>query len=129
MRGLKGFRGDSKFYGWVYVIAVNLCAGVTRKIRLEHKHCRPDPLYLKEEIEAAEFDIQKQKFISKIDDELDGLPRILREALILREIEGMSYKEMAHTLNISLNAVASRVHCARKRLREKFAPHFQEVVN
>ena len=119
-RGLPGFRGGSSFKTWLYQIAAN-----TARTHLARRRDRPeqaagDPAATPEafgrpntgeNIEAAV--IQRDR----IDRALQALPEDLRVAVVLRDVEGLGYAEIARTLDVPLGTVESRIFRGRARLR------------
>lgn len=116
-RGLGGFNPDSSLYTWIYRIAVNTCLDYKRKSRreaLKHKS-------LAEAMRSSE-QFSPQTHESK--DAVETIQRALaqlreksRTVIVLREIEGLSYEEIAQILQMSVGAVKSRISRARDELR------------
>jgi RNA polymerase sigma factor (sigma-70 family) len=109
-----GFHGDDG-RSWLLAIVRNTCYTWLRKNRAQD----PEPV---EEL-AAELPDPEQQQLRKADaaalqQGLDRLPAEFREVLVLREIEGMSYKQLAGILEIPMGTVMSRLARARKRLLE-----------
>jgi RNA polymerase sigma-70 factor (ECF subfamily) len=114
---LKDFRPGASLYTWLYRIAVNTCLDYTRKSRrevirsesLSEEHISdapsPEQRYTSKEItEAVQLALQR-------------LPEKLRAAIVLREIEELSYEEIAEVLRTSVGTVKSRISRAREQLR------------
>ncbi len=121
---LDRFHGDSSFYTWIYRIAVNLTLSDRRRRKASHRRCAPldvpggepaddspnsDP---SRPIEQAERDVLIQKA-------LDTLQGDHRAVVVLKDLEGMSYEEIAEVLHIPVGTVRSRLHRARNELRER----------
>jgi RNA polymerase sigma-70 factor, ECF subfamily len=131
-RSLKNFKGQSRFYTWLYRIAVNLSIDFHRK----QKRFRSVSI---EDAPASNFaegpNVQKQETADSIlaQKELDAaVHRALRSltpdhraAMILREIEGRSYREISEILGCSIGTVMSRLHYARQRLRGLLKPFLE----
>jgi RNA polymerase sigma-70 factor (ECF subfamily) len=132
-RALPNFRGDSAFYTWLYRIAVN-CAknhmvASNRKppdsdIEVEdaeiydsgealRENASPEKLLLTNEIKKVIFDTIEQ------------LPEDLRTAINLRELEGLSYEEIAHIMDCPVGTVRSRIFRARDAVDKKIRPLLQ----
>ncbi len=129
-RALPGFRGDSAFYTWLYRIAINTAknylvaqsrrppgsdieAGEAEQYEgstLLKEYETPERLLLKDEIEATVFQA------------IAALPEDLRVAITLRELEGMSYEEIAQTMNCPIGTVRSRIFRAREAIDNKLRP-------
>lgn len=124
------FRGDSAFYTWIYRIAINtaknhLVASGRRPPRSDidaqeaeqydsaaglREYATPERMLLKDEI--------KQTIASAI----DGLPDDLRTAITLRELEGLSYEEIAEAMECPIGTVRSRIFRAREAIDGKLKP-------
>lgn len=125
-RYLGRFREDSSFDTWVYRIVVNSCNDFLRKNSVDRK---TDRLYRQDEDGevAIEFSdpspnpeeqmLEKEKS-QEILNCLERLPQDHREVLILREIQGFSYEEIAQILKCSQGTVKSRINRGRSKLRE-----------
>jgi len=126
-RALPRFRGDSAFYTWLYRIAVN-----TAKNHLAAQRRRPmdveldlqDPeqyeLHAKlKETDTPEGMTLSQELHETVERAIDGLPEDLRTAIILRELDGMSYEEIAQTMDCPVGTVRSRIFRARDAIGKK----------
>jgi len=115
-RKLKDFRRDSSFSTWLYRIVVNSSYDLMRKRKV--KNVPLDDVLL-ELIPAAE---DKSDYLKKetVQAALSGLPFEYRSAIILREMEGLSYEEIAKVLNINIGTVESRIFRARQMLKAVF---------
>ncbi len=129
-RALPGFRGDSAFYTWLYRIAIN-----TAKNHLVAKGRRPQSI----DIDADEG--QRIETISKLRDDatperlilrdeisqvifqtIEELPDDLRTAITLRELDGLSYEEIAEAMDCPIGTVRSRIFRAREAIDCKLQP-------
>ena len=123
-RAAGSFKPGYKFSSWALKITSNLCKNRLKKRRLpvtslddgahEESHLAsdsPTPL------EIYEKEIAKQQ----IDEAIAVLPEVYREALFLRYSEDLSYKDIAEVLGVSLSAVETRIHRAKRLLRSKLA--------
>ncbi|HTT12766.1 MAG TPA: RNA polymerase sigma factor RpoE [Burkholderiaceae bacterium] len=130
-RALPNFRGESAFYTWLYRIAIN-----TAKNYLVAQGRRA-PTTTETEIDEAEtFDEGDQlrdvntpdsMLLSKqvgeaVNRAIDKLPEDLRTAIVLRELEGLSYEEIAETMNCPIGTVRSRIFRAREAIAEELRP-------
>lgn len=115
------FRGSAGFYTWLYRILVNLAIDHARARGKEtpislnepgvaegQREHRPDP---RASLETKELGEQIARAVA-------SLPIQQRTALILREIEGLAYQEIARVLNCSIGTVMSRLHAARQKLQQ-----------
>lgn len=129
-RALAKFRGDSAFYTWLYRIAVN-----TAKNHLVSMGRRPPGTDLEAgDVENMEIgsDLREQGTpeMNMLADEIgetvrrtvDGLPEDLRTAIMLREIEGMSYEEIAEVMDCPIGTVRSRIFRAREAIDTELKP-------
>ena len=126
-RTLSGFRGQSALRTWIYRIVVNQVRNRQRWWRRRH---RSDEVSLDEhlqhcgELEATQDVLPDRLLASKetaahIWQALDRLPFDQRTALILREVDGLRYEEIAFSLDIAIGTVKSRLTRARQALREE----------
>ncbi|MBI5605557.1 MAG: sigma-70 family RNA polymerase sigma factor [Deltaproteobacteria bacterium] len=116
-RNLKHFKPESSLYTWLYRIAVNTCLDHKRKLR-------PEPLKDESLVEALpsaepspEQHYQSKEIGRAIQTALDQLPGDSRAVIVLREIEGLSYEEMAEVLHTSVGTIKSRLSRTREELR------------
>ena len=130
-RALPNFRGESAFYTWLYRIAIN-----TAKNYLVAQGRRA-PTRTETEIEDAENfddgdslrteDTPERMLLSKqvaeaVNRAIERLPEDLRTAIVLRELEGLSYEEIAESMNCPIGTVRSRIFRAREAVAEDLRP-------
>ena len=128
-RGLGSFRAAAGFSTWLHRIAVNHCRDLLRK-RVRERTESWDALR-EEKGEAAEALAAREDPAAlrrRLQEALDRLPEQYRAILILREVEGMSYEELAGFLGCSLDSVKARLRRARADLMEK-ARHFLSMAD
>ncbi|MBQ9412064.1 MAG: sigma-70 family RNA polymerase sigma factor [Oscillospiraceae bacterium] len=122
---LSGFRGDSRFSVWLYRLTNNVCLDMLRR----QKRQSAVSLYTEDDGEEAELTLPDggpgpEELLLRAEDArlvraaMDALPEDLRRILSLREIGGMSYEELAATLELEPGTVKSRLNRARKKLCE-----------
>ncbi len=133
-RALPQFRGDSAFYTWLYRIAVN-----TAKKALVEKKRDPlvfegamvstdegeEPSRVENELsdgETPETVLASRQVASVVNAAIDALSEDLRQAIVLREIEGLSYEEIADVMNCPIGTVRSRIFRAREAIASKLRP-------
>lgn len=129
-RALKNFRGDSAFYTWLYRIAIN-----TSKNYLVSQGRRPPGDDLDAETaEQLDVGVRLKEFATPerqlLTDEIartvkaavDQLPEDLRTAITLRELEGMSYEEIAEAMSCPIGTVRSRIFRARDAIDKSLKP-------
>jgi RNA polymerase sigma-70 factor (ECF subfamily) len=126
-RALPRFRGDSAFYTWMYRIAVNtaknhLAAQRRRPMSVELDMQDPEQydLHAKlKETDTPEAITLSNEMKETIERAIAALPEDLRTAIILRELEGMSYEEIAQTMECPVGTVRSRIFRARDAINKK----------
>jgi len=125
-RALPKFRGDSAFYTWLYRISVN-----TAKNYIVSMNRRPMQYDLDaqnsegyesnerlRDDDTPERIAQRDQLQQAVQDTIDALPDELRAAIVLREIEGMSYEEIAHAMDCPVGTVRSRIFRARDAINK-----------
>ncbi|MCH9692910.1 MAG: RNA polymerase sigma factor RpoE [Gammaproteobacteria bacterium] len=126
-RALPRFRGDSAFYTWMYRIAVNtaknhLAAQRRRPMDVELDMQDPDQydLHAKlKETDTPEGVTLSNELKETVERAIAALPEDLRTAIVLRELEGMSYEEIAQTMECPVGTVRSRIFRARDAIGKK----------
>jgi RNA polymerase sigma-70 factor, ECF subfamily len=133
-RALPQFRGESAFYTWLYRIAVN-----TAKKALVEKKRDPllfegamvstedgeEPSRVENELsdgETPETVLASRQVAATVNAAIDALSEDLRQAIVLREIEGLSYEEIADVMNCPIGTVRSRIFRAREAIAVKLRP-------
>ncbi len=129
-RALGNFRGDSQFYTWLYKIGVN-----TAKNWLVSQGRRP-PTEDIDASDAVQFDagvrlrdtdtpeqeLMRQEIERTVAATVEGLPEELRMAITLREVEGLSYEEIAEAMSCPIGTVRSRIFRARDAIDQRLRP-------
>ncbi len=123
---LKSFKFKSSLKTWVYRIAVNMAIDYARKRSREQDHTvlYDDNNKLNKTIDSAGEEIEREQQEKIISTLLEALSPNQRVCIVLRSIEGLSYQEIAESLNININTVRSRL----KRAREKLIVLRKEMV-
>ena len=129
-RALASFRGDSAFYTWLYRIAIN-----TAKNALVSNRRRPvdfdldlqDPEQYDRHARLKEGDTPEgvlltEEIRSVVEKAMEQLPEDLRTAIVLRELEGLSYEEIAEAMDCPVGTVRSRIFRAREAIDKKLKP-------
>jgi RNA polymerase sigma-70 factor (ECF subfamily) len=130
-RALPQFRGDSAFYTWLYRIAIN-----TARNWLASNSRRPStPNALENEdgetfnetdnlsdISTPESMAASREIAETVNAAIQGLPEELRTAIVLREIEGMSYEDIAQSMGCPIGTVRSRIFRAREAVAARLRP-------
>ncbi|MCU7943183.1 MAG: RNA polymerase sigma factor RpoE [Candidatus Thiodiazotropha sp. (ex Cardiolucina cf. quadrata)] len=129
-RAMPKFRGDSAFYTWLYRIAIN-----TAKNYLVAQGRRPPSDDVEAEV-AEQMDVGTrlketgtpenhvltEEISMTVQKAIDDLPEDLRTAIVLRELEGMSYEEIANAMSCPVGTVRSRIFRAREAIDKKLSP-------
>ncbi|KAB7627552.1 RNA polymerase sigma factor RpoE [Alkalilimnicola sp. S0819] len=129
-RALPRFRGDSSFYTWLYRIGIN-----TAKNHLVAQGRRPPESDIDAQ-DAEQYDIEsrlkdydtpealahRDEIEQTVNDALAALPDDLRTAIILRELEGMSYADIAQAMDCPVGTVRSRIFRAREAIDKRLQP-------
>ena len=137
-RALHQFRGDAQFYTWLYRIAVN----TAKKFLLDLKR---DPTVSESALKSNEDDdetswatnepttdetpesiLAAKEVVSAVNAALEALPEDLRQALTLREIEGLSYDEISEAMSCPIGTVRSRIFRAREAISAKVKPMLEK---
>ena len=121
---LGSFRGDSKFSVWLYRIANNVCLDFLRSrsrkptvsLSVEDDEGEENQLDVADESQSPELLLERGLTRDAVRRGLDTLPPDYKQILLLREIQGLSYEEIASALGIDLGTVKSRIFRARKKL-------------
>jgi len=129
-RALPGFRGESAFYTWLYRIAVNTAKNylVARKRQPVSSDVLADDAEnyddgdLLRDIATPDAELQTKQIAQAVNQAVDALPEELRTAITLREIEGMSYEDIAQMMECPIGTVRSRIFRAREAIAEKIRP-------
>jgi len=130
-RALPGFRGDSAFYTWLYRIGINTAKNYLLASKRRAPTSTPfdaeeaesfDEAGLLREVSTPENELMSKQVVSVVQATLLELPEDLRSALTLREIEGLSYEEIAGVMNCPVGTVRSRIFRAREAVAEKLRP-------
>ena len=132
-RALPQFRGDSAFYTWIYRIAVNtatnhLVAQGRRPIPMSSFQGEDDdgePFAADEaiaDIQTPDAVLMSRQIAQTVNRAIEALPAELRTAVTLREIDGLSYEEIAEAMNCPIGTVRSRIFRAREAIAEQIRP-------
>jgi RNA polymerase sigma-70 factor (ECF subfamily) len=129
-RSLKGFRYKASLSTWIYRVAVNTCKNRLRSKDFKNKKMTvwadnpggPEGGYtldFEDENPSPALELEKKERVLRIHKAIESLPFKLKTVIILRDVQGMSYGEIAKIKKISQGTVKSRISRARSVLREK----------
>lgn len=130
-RALPSFRGDSAFYTWLYRIGINTAknflvsqgrrAPVLQEFDNEDAENFEDSSLVRE-LNTPESELMSKQIAQTVNQTLDRLPEELRTAITLREIDGLSYEEIASIMSCPIGTVRSRIFRAREAISDELRP-------
>lgn len=126
-QSLRGFRGDASFYTWLYRIAFNMAIDFKRKVarKAQDSHVEINELDKRQGLASSDASpaeiIQVKEDRELISSALKELSEDHRAVIVLREVDGLSYEEIAKITGVSIGTVMSRLHYARKKLQERLS--------
>jgi RNA polymerase sigma-70 factor, ECF subfamily len=130
-RALPAFRGDSAFYTWLYRIGINtaknylmalgLRAPTSTKVEAEEAEGFEEGEQLRD-INTPESLLLSNEIAETVNATIEKLPEELRKAIQMREIEGMSYEDIAQAMDCPIGTVRSRIFRAREAIAEQLRP-------
>jgi len=141
-RGMKHFHGESSLKTWIYRIALHEAANRRRWwFRHKAKETSIEPaesdgsgpgenalqVALTDHADSPFDNVAHHEVQHRVEEELRKVPEPYRTTLILRDLEEMSYEEIAEVLDVSLGTVKSRITRGREALRQRLAPYVREV--
>ncbi len=124
-RNLNNFRFESQFTTWLYRITVNKCKDYMRKMKIRNIFT---PLKEAEEKTGDTTEAESNDITGIVQKAIGKLPEKLRIPLLLKDIEGMSYQEIAETIQCELGTVKSRIFRAREGLKDILKPYEEELM-
>jgi RNA polymerase sigma-70 factor (ECF subfamily) len=130
-RALPSFRGESAFYTWLYRIGINTAknylvamgrrAPTTTEFDSEDAENFEDGDQLRD-VNTPENELMSKQIAQTVNATMEALPEELRTAIVLREIDGLSYEEIATVMNCPIGTVRSRIFRARETIAERLRP-------
>jgi len=129
-RAIPNFRGDSAFYTWIYRIAVNTAKNylVSKARRAANKEVEPEVAEqfeinsLLKDPDSPEHLVLTEEIRQAIVKVLDNLPEELKQAITLRELEGLDYQQIAEKMDCPVGTVRSRIFRAREAIEKAIKP-------
>ncbi|MEW6666372.1 MAG: sigma-70 family RNA polymerase sigma factor [Thermodesulfobacteriota bacterium] len=116
-KNIGDFRPEASLYSWLYRIAVNTCLDHKKKKSITILRDQPVSEEEPSGGPSPEATLESKRITETVQSALQQLPKKLRPAIVLREIEGLSYEEIAEVLHTSVGTVKSRISRAREELR------------
>jgi RNA polymerase sigma-70 factor (ECF subfamily) len=130
-RALPAFRGDSAFYTWLYRIGINTAknylmamgrrAPTSTEVEAEEAEGFEEGEQLRD-INTPESVLLSNEIAQTVNATIEGLPEELRRAIQMRELEGMSYEDIAQAMDCPIGTVRSRIFRAREAIAEQLRP-------
>ena len=130
-RAITNFRGDSAFYTWLYRIGINTAKNhlvslgrrpkAMNDVEIEDVENFEDGQELRN-LETPENSMMTKEIATTVNDTIESLPDELKEAISLREMDGLSYEEIAELMQCPIGTVRSRIFRAREAIAEKLKP-------
>mgnify|MGYP001195060714 FL=1 len=130
-RAINNFRGDSAFYTWLYRIGINTAKNHLVKlgkrpkamndVEIEDIENFEDAQDLRN-LETPESSMMSSQIVTAVNQTIESLPEELKQAISLREMDGLSYEEISELMNCPIGTVRSRIFRAREAIAEKLKP-------
>lgn len=132
-KALPKFRGDSAFYTWIYRIAINTAKNylVAKGRRIQNSDLEPTEVeshsdgYTRQNFDTPDAEYQRQEIEKVVHDSINSLPDNLKNAIIMREVDGLSYDEIADKMQCPIGTVRSRIFRARDAVEAALKPLLQ----
>ena len=125
-RNLNQFKFQSQFTTWLYRVTVNKCKDHLRKMKIRKIF---SPIKDSEKEVGYNISIEETNAAELVQDAIKKLPDKLRIPLLLKDIEGFSYQEIAETVQCEIGTVKSRIFRAREGLKYLLKPYEQELMS
>jgi RNA polymerase sigma-70 factor (ECF subfamily) len=139
-KSLPTFQGGSSFFTWLYRIITNLSIDLIRKpgrqtteldaARTELDESRDTDFPLLARVDGADPAdvVRRREIAARVQEALDALPSYHRGVIVMREVEGLSYEEMAEAMGVSKGTIMSRLFHARQKLQRALADCYAEQI-
>jgi RNA polymerase sigma-70 factor (ECF subfamily) len=131
-RNLRAFRGEAKVSSWLHRIAVNQCITRQRRARVRRESALEDEAERDASVFSASAEhspgrvVENQQNIDAVRRAVNGLPLELRQVVLMKEFEELTFREISEALNLPLSTVKSRLYTAFKQLQmrlERYGDH------
>jgi RNA polymerase sigma-70 factor (ECF subfamily) len=129
-RNLRGFRGEAKVSSWLHRIAVNQCLTRQRRARVRNESALEDSLegeFAATPDESPVSVVEGRQRTVAVRRALNGLPLELRQIVVMKEFEELTFREIAEVLELPLSTVKSRLYTGLKQLQLRLAKFGNEV--
>ena len=138
VRRAESFKGQAKFTTWMYTIARNLIIDTARRERHRKTIALDAPAYgddaqgetrldrTPDQAPTPDRGAADARFTARLEDALQALPEEQREVFLLREVEGLKFREIAEILNLPANTIKSRMRYALEALRSTLSDYAPE---
>lgn len=133
-RSLRGFRGEAKVSSWLHRIAVNQCITRQRRAKVRNEAALDD----EQEKDAAKFSapvsfsparaVESRQMTEAVRCAVNSLPIELRQVVVMKEFEELTFREIADTLDLPLSTVKSRLYTALKQLQMRLQKFGSEAA-
>jgi RNA polymerase sigma-70 factor (ECF subfamily) len=133
-RSLRGFRGEAKVSSWLHRIAVNQCITRQRRAKVRNEAALED----EQEKNAAKFSapvsfspartVESRQITEAVRCAVNSLPIDLRQIVVMKEFEELTFREIADTLDLPLSTVKSRLYTAMKQLQMRLQKFGSEAA-
>lgn len=139
-KSLASFQGTSSFFTWLYRIITNLSIDLIRKpgrqlVDIDEARFESDEFQEVEFPLLSRFDgadpvdvVRRREIAARVQQALDALPPYHRAVIVMREIDGLSYEEMAVAMDVSKGTIMSRLFHARQKLQKALAGVYEEQI-
>jgi RNA polymerase sigma-70 factor (ECF subfamily) len=129
-KALPNFRGDSAFYTWIYRIAINTAKNylVSKGRRIQNSDIEPVEAenyaggFEQQNFDTPDAEYERQEIEAVVHKSIAELPEDLKQAIVLREVEGLSYEEIAKQMDCPIGTVRSRIFRARDAVDNALKP-------
>ncbi len=133
-------RSPAAFKGWLSQIVTNLCYDeLRRKVRNQDIISLDEPMesddgankmerFIADTSNQPDTNLQRKELVSALTDALDKIPQDFKQSVLLREVDGLSYEEIAVITNVELGTVKSRISRARTKIQAQMAPYLREAA-
>ncbi len=133
-------RTPAAFKGWLGQIVTNLCYDeLRRKVKNQDVISLDEPIesedgsskgerLIADSSNQPDKNMQRKELVAALNTALDAIPQEFRQSVLLREVDGLSYEDIAALTNVELGTVKSRISRARVKIQKKMAPYLKEAA-